>query len=141
MKKVKMLALAFSLLSVSSLNAQENSKKIEQVIIEFSMAGDQNDADKLAKCLDANYRVVMNRLFGSTDVAVMPREVYLEKIRTNEFGGDKRTVKIEEIVVNGSTATAKTKFTGAKMTVVSLLDLVQDSDGNWKLISDTPIIN
>lgn len=141
MKKIKLIAIICSMFSVMACSAQKNEKRnIEKVITEFSMAGDENDAVKLATYLDDNYRVVMNRLFGSTVVSVMPKSVYLEKIKSKEYGGDKRELTIENLLINGTTAFAKVTFKGSKMTFISLIVLIQDSEDNWKLISETPIV-
>lgn len=141
MKQVKLIALACLLSAGFACKAQNNSMKdIETTITEFSKAGDESDAKKLATYLDDNYRVVMNRLFGSSEVSVLNKDLYLSKIESKEFGGDKREVSVQSISVNGSTASAKVTFKGSKMTFVSLLSLVQDSEGNWKLISDTPVV-
>lgn len=140
-RKTKLTAIVCLLFSVMACYAQKDEMKhIEKVITEFAKAGDENNAEKMANCLDDNYRVVMNRLFGSTEVSVLPKSVYLEKIRSKEFGGDNRAVTIENIVVNGTTASAKVTFKGEKMTFVSILVLIQEADGKWKLILDTPII-
>ena len=64
----------------------------------------------------------------------------LEKIRNKEFGGDSRKVKIENLLLNGSTASAKVSFAGSQMSTMNLLTLVQASDGTWKLVSDMPVI-
>jgi hypothetical protein len=83
----------------------------------------------------------MNRLFGSTEVSVMPREVYLDKIKSKEFGGDDRKLKIEDINVNGTNASTKVTFKGSKMTFVSIILLVKDGNGQWKLISEVPMVS
>ncbi len=131
----------FTVLFAQLGSAQQSEEKaITQLIQTFAQAGDQNDADKLAACLDDNFRVVMNRLFGSETVSIMPKEVYVEKIRSKEFGGDQRKVQVEKIVLNGNTASAKVTLTGDKATFVTLLNLVQDGDGQWLIVSDTPTI-
>jgi hypothetical protein len=70
-------------------------------------SGDQNDAVKLEVCLDDNFYAVMNRLFGSDAGSIMPKDICVEKVCSKEFGGDKRKVSVEEIVVNGQTACEK----------------------------------
>lgn len=117
-----------------------DEKAIKETILAFSKAGDKNDAEKLASYLDDNYRVVMNRLFGSREVSTMSKEEYLEKIRTKEYGGDNRKVNVETIVLNGSTASAKVSLVGSKMTFVSILTLIQDENKDWKLVSDVPVV-
>lgn len=117
-----------------------DEKAIRNVIENFAKAGDNNDTSALDRCLDENYRVVMNQLFGSDAVAVIPRSVYLQKIASKEWGGDRREAIIEKISVNGNTAVARVNFKGQKMTFRSLIMLVKDAKGQWKLISDTPVI-
>ncbi len=140
MKKLILTAIAGILFSVNLYSQTNDMEAVKQTITAFSKAGDTNDVSELEKHLDDNYRVVMNRLFGSTEVAVMPRAAYIEKIRTKEFGGDTRKLTIENIVVNGNTASARVTFAGTKMTFVSLITLVRDNEGAWRLISDVPVI-
>ena len=58
----------------------KDHKAITEVITTFSKAGDKNDYSKLNDCLENNYRIVMNRLFGSKELTIIPKSVYLEKI-------------------------------------------------------------
>lgn len=140
MNKIILMSI-FALFMTVSCNAQSPEEKaIKETIVGFSKAGDKNDATKLATYLDDNYRIIMNRLFGSKDVSIMTKDVYLEKIRTKEYGGDTRKVKIESITLNGSTATAKVSFVGSKMTFVSVILLVKDGNNDWKLVGDAPVI-
>ncbi len=140
MKKFFVSAL-MTLLSILNTSAQKAEiENIKAVITGFSKAGDQNDAQKLASYVDDNFRIVMNRLFGSPDVVVMPKSVYLAKIESKEFGGDQRVLKIENVIVNENSASAKVVSKGAKMTVVSLVLLIKDAVGKWKLLSDVPTI-
>ena len=123
------------------LQAQStDEKEIKDTVLAFAKAGDQNDVQTLEQHLDSNYRVVMNRLFGSSEVAIIPRSVYLEKIKSKEWGGDQRQVTFKNIIVNENVATAKVELKGKKATFVSLMDLIKTEKGSWKLISDTPII-
>lgn len=140
MKNLILTAFLGILFTTNLYSQTKDMEAIKQTITAFSKAGDANDVDELEKYLDDNYRVVMNRLFGSTEVAVMPRSMYLEKIRSKEFGGDTRKLTIENVLVNGNTASAQVTFAGTKMTFVSLITLVQDDKGTWKLISDVPVI-
>ena len=140
---MKSLMLAMSLvLLASGVFAQTSSeeKEVKKVIEKFFAAGDQQDATELDGLLDANYRVVMNQLFGSSDVMTMSKEAYLGKIRAKEFGGDKRKIDIHSIQVTGKLATADVSSKGEKMQMRSFLNLVQDVEGNWKLIEDMPTV-
>ena len=73
-------------------------------------------------------------------VGILPLVVYLQKIAAKEFGGDKRKLDFQEFLINGITASVKVKSTGEKMSMVSLLTLVQDDKGSWKIVEDAPVI-
>ncbi len=134
------LLIALIIMTSITANAQKEVKAINHTITAFAQAGDNNDAEALAQHLDANFRIVMNQLFGSKEVAVMPREVYLEKIKNKEFGGDTRQLTIENVVVNGLNASAMVTYKGSKMTFVALTTLVKDAGGTWKLVSEVPTV-
>ena len=140
---MKSLLLSMSLiLFVSGVFAQssQEEKAVKQVIEKFFAAGDKQDASALDALIDPNYRVVMNQLFGSTDIMTLNKEVYLQKIRAKEFGGDKRKIEVHSIHVTGKLAVADVSSKGEKMQMRSFLNLVQDAQGYWKLIGDMPSI-
>lgn len=134
---VSLLALFATLGSSTEPSEQEAIKK---VITSFAQAGDNNDANALEKTLDDNYRIVMNRLFGSDVVSIMSKDTYLAKIESKEYGGDHRKITFETITVNGTSASAQVKFSGEELTFVSIITLVKDSGGYWKLVSEIPMI-
>lgn len=140
MKNVKMIAIVMGLFAVLNVSAQDSEvEAIKSVISKFSAAGDANDSEKLATYLDDNYRIVMNQLFGSEVVTVMTKSIYIEKIASKEFGGDKRKVSFGTVFVNGNTANAIVTLRGEKMTTKSIMTLVKNSDGIWNLVSDMPV--
>lgn len=140
MKKIMLMCLA-SLLSLGTINGQSKDEKaIKKVIRAFADAGDKNDVNALEKYLDPNYQVAMNRLFGSKEVSIVSRSVYISKIKSKEWGGDTRTLSFLSIIVNGNTAAVHVKMKGEKATFVSLISLVQNDKGEWQLLSDLPII-
>lgn len=138
--KTFFLICLISLLSISCKAQQSDTKAIKTTIKTFALAGDKNDTNLMEQQLDANYRIVMNRLFGSKEVIIMNKKNYLEKIDNKEFGGDNRKLTFEELIINGNTAVAKVVMTGEKSTFHSLILLVKNANNSWKLISDTPII-
>ena len=139
--KTNAVILALSLFSsLSMAQVPDEKKKIESAIISFAKFADSQDSKSLDELLDKNFRLVMNQLFGSKEVVIMTREIYLEKISKKEFGGDKREVKIENLIVVGKNASARVQFKGAKMKLVSLIHLVQNSGGEWKLVNDVPTV-
>lgn len=140
MKKAIFIGLIALFTSAQATAQKSEEKAIKEVIMAFSKAGDQNNADKLGTLLDDNYRIVMNRLFGSKEVSIMPKSLYLQKIKSKEFGGDNREVSIKKVLINGTTATVQATFKGSKSTFVSFIVLIKNEKGNWKLVSDIPII-
>jgi hypothetical protein len=141
MKKMLTLLAAGLLLSTISYGQKDKSQEpIIETIKRFAASADQQDAVALDGLLDANFRVIMNQMFGSEDVLIMDKKVYLQKIKDKEFGGEEREITIENIAVLGKTASAKVSFKGSKLTFVSFLQLVQDSKGSWKLINDMPTV-
>lgn len=141
MDKSILFALFGLLLSACATAQSGEENQVKETIKAFSNAGDFNDVNTLENLLDNNYRIVMNQLFGSTEVAVVPKAVYLEKIKSKEWGGDSRDLTIENVLVNGNTASAKVTFKSEKMTFISILILIKNKEGQWKLISDLPVIS
>lgn len=141
MKRIIVLSsLAIIALACTAYSAKNAEKNVKKTIKTFATAADNQSTTDLKKVLHDDYRVVMNRLFGSEDCAVLSRDAYLKKIESKEWGGDKREVTIENLVVNGNTASAKVTFKGSKMTFVSLMNLVQNTDEEWMVISDMPTV-
>jgi ketosteroid isomerase-like protein len=141
MKKLKLMAIVLSLFTAFNSNAQKAEVEvIKKIVTNFSKAGDTNNSEKLSTYLDDNYRIVMNRLFGSTAVSTMSKSMYLEKIASKEFGGDERKVSFDSVTINGNTACAIVMLEGEKMTSKSIITLVKNTDGIWKLMSDMPVI-
>ncbi len=141
MKNLKQILTVCITLIMFSCNAQNNeNESINNVLIEFSKSSDQNNVKKLENYLDENYRIILNRAFGSEMVSIVSKESYLEKIESKEWGGDKREVKIENLQINGTTANAKVTFTGKKSTIISFITLVKNKDNEWKIVSDVPTI-
>ena len=135
-------SILFILLAMVSMPISQTQptdmEAIQSTITAFAKAADQNDAKTLAQYLDPNYRIVMNQLFGSSEVNIMPRAVYLDKIAKKEFGSDDRSLKFENISINGSSASAIVLLKGEKMTFRSIFTLVKNAEGKWKLVSDVP---
>jgi ketosteroid isomerase-like protein len=141
MKHLKLMALLCLTLLTMEANAQSSDlSQIEATITGFTKAGDQSNSEKVSSYLDDNYRIVMNQLFGSTEVSVVPKSLYLEKIKSKEWGGDTRVITIKNVNVNGKTASAKVIQKGTKSTFVSTMVLLKDNAGNWKIVCDIPII-
>lgn len=132
--------MIMALASIRSQASSTEEKDIRQTLINSAKAADQSDVDKLSTFLDDNYRIVMNRLFGSEEVMVVDKTTYLSKIESKEWGGDNRKVDIKSIQLNGNTAQANVHFVGEKMSFNTLISLIKDKNGDWKLVSELPTI-
>lgn len=139
--KNNLITLIFALLcSIGYSQTPKEKAAVESAIRRFGELADRQDDQSLALLLDDNFRLVMNQLFGSVETMIMTKQMYLDKIKKKEFGGEKREVTIDTVVVVGKNASAKASFKGSKMTFVSLIHLIQDKTGNWKLVNDMPTV-
>lgn len=140
MKSLMLMMMAF--LSVATVYAQgkAESKKIQAAITQWAQAADLQNADAAGAFLDEKYSIVMNRLFGSKDVTTMDKATYLQMLRDKKLGGDPRVLKFKRITVVGTIASVQLEMTGKKLKFDSFIQLAQDAEGNWKLVSDVPYV-
>ena len=116
------------------------AKKVRQVVTDWAKAADAQDADAVAGLLDAHFRVVMNRLFGQAEVSVVDRDGYVQMVRDKKIGGQARELKFRRITIAGTNAAVELEMTSAVLHFHSLIQLVQDSAGQWRLVSDVPSV-
>lgn len=141
MKQLKGGFLFLLMLTAGAASAQKAPvAEVTTLVHAFIQAGDDQDASALDGLLHAEYRVVMNQLFGGDDAVVLPRAAYLGKIKAKEFGGDTREVTVESVQLNGTHAVVRVLTKGQKLTMRSDLLWVQNAKGEWKLMSDTPTV-
>ncbi len=139
-KNVLVIVIAMVTSTTAWAQMPGDEQAVKEAVVRFAQSADQQNADALDELLDANFRVVMNRLFGSSEVSVLTKDIYLDKIRNKEFGGEERKVQIEEVAITGNTASAKVTFRGSKASFTSFLQLIKTEEAHWKLISDLPTI-
>ncbi len=137
MRNVLFLGLFSLLFSFASADLGDDKTAIKKVLTKFTKAGDSNDAKALDLLLNEHYRITMNQLFGSKDIAVMDKSTYLDMIRSKKFGGDKRRIDIQSINIQGNNAVVHVHFLGEKANFNSILGFAKTAEGNWQLISDT----
>jgi hypothetical protein len=130
------------ILNLTTYMAQTSNEKpaVEETIKKFAKSADERNEKKLDELLNTNFRLALNQLFGSKEVVIIDKQTYLNKIRAKEFGGDNRSVLVEDLLVFGNNAMAKATFRGDKMTIVTLLQLVRSTEGKWQIINDLPSI-
>lgn len=118
--------------------AQTDKAAVEQLVNQFAKAGDQRDVAQLKNLLHDDFRLVMNRLFGSEKVDLLGKEAYLKMMEEGKLGGDTRTVKIISIDITQNNAAAKVALKGKALTFESYYQLVKNAAGQWQLINDLP---
>jgi hypothetical protein len=136
------LIVMMTVAAMATANGQgkAESKKIQAAIRQWAKAADAQDADAAGAFLDAQYRIVMNRLLGSTEVRTLDRGTYLQMLRDKKLGGDPRELKFKRVSVTGTIASVQLEMTGKKLQFQSFIQLIQDAEGNWKLVSDVPYV-
>lgn len=140
---MKSLLSFFLMMSLGvTLGAQDNEDlvAIEAAVANFAAFGDQQNVAGLEGLLHPQFRAVVNRLFGSEEVSLMDKTVYLELIKTGKIGGDQRTVHLLEVEVVANNAHVKALFVGEKLRFTTFISLVKNPAGEWQVISDFPHI-
>lgn len=70
MKQVKWGLMCLLMLTAATVSAQEPAvSQLSRQVGSFIQAGDNQDADALEELLHAEYRVVLNQLFGDRSLA------------------------------------------------------------------------
>jgi hypothetical protein len=139
MKQVLFISL-MAIFSSVDLTYGDDHEAVEKVIKAFSKAGDERNVAKIEQLTSADYRIVMNQLFGSNEISTMDRATYILMIETKKFGGDERTVKVNSIIISGYNAVADVVLSGKEMNLRSIFTLCKDNEGKWVLLSDTPTV-
>ncbi len=118
----------------------EDIMEVTKLVHAFSKNSDERNIDKMDNILHQNYRTIVNQAFGSDEIQLMNKTNYLDLLKRKVIGGDKRSVIILSIDMEENNAVVKAKFTGKKLIFTTFIQLVKDSAGKWKIISDLPII-
>lgn len=139
MKKYVIITLV-SLLTIPAMAQKKEEAKVKAVVEQFAGNADKQDAAAMKSVLHDNFRAVVNRAFGAEDVSIMDKPAYLQLLTDKKIGGDARKVTFSAIDINGNNASVKAIFQGEKLTFTTYLLLVKETSGEWKLISDMPVI-
>ncbi|MEQ9593047.1 MAG: nuclear transport factor 2 family protein [Cyclobacteriaceae bacterium] len=135
MKTIILIALLTFTLSAQ---AQGDKDVLKAVITKFVQAADAQKASELSSVLHSDFRIVMNQLFGSTEVALMDRKTYLQLVEEKKLGGDQRTIEFASIEIVNQNAAIKVILKGKTMVFESLIHAVKTKEGKWLLIDDLP---
>jgi Putative lumazine-binding len=137
MKNQFLILITIIMTSVSTM-AQSDKVVIEQTVNQFAKAGDAPDVTQLKILLHDDFRIAMNRLFGSEKVDFLTKPAYLKMMEDGKLGGDSRTVKILSVDVTENNAAVKVSLKGKALTFQSYYHLVKNGTGQWQLINDLP---
>ena len=139
MKKIIILLALVGSTTLASAQSKADIDAITKTVNSYVLAGDQNDITSLESLLHKEYRVLMHTA-SKDETAVVPRAVYIDKIKSKEWGGDTRQLSILNIdVYQGNTAEVKVALDGA-MNMRNYLSLVKTSKG-WQLVQDMVFIS
>lgn len=125
-------------MTTTTTHAQGEQEAVKATVIKFVKAADEQDAELVATMLNKRFRVVMNRLFGDTEVNEMERDAYVQLIKDKKMGGDKRSVEFISVEVAAQNASVHVKLKGKTMVFDSFIQLVKTADGKWQLVNDLP---
>ena len=136
MKNIIILSFVIALTGCS--NQTPNTKSIAQVLTTYVSAADDQNTEVLQGILHPEYRALANRIFESDKLQVLSKALYLSLINDGTIGGDKRKVEINETEVIGHNAFVRATFTGHDHIFNTFILLAQNSNGDWKIVSDMP---
>ena len=114
--------------------------QIIQTITDFVKGGDSSDAELLDQVLHKDFRVTNNGFMGSAGVTIIDKYDYLAKIKSGEFGGLPRKMKIESIDQSGTIASVKLRIESAEYDFISYNSLVLDADNAWRIINNLAVV-
>lgn len=140
---MKIQLITTALISLFILGCSENSVMdpgVTSAVKSFVKAGDERNLSSLQNILHPEFRAVVNRAFGSEEVSVMNKELYLNLMKDGTIGGDSRNVEILNSQIIGHNASVEAVFTGSDYKFKTFVLLAQNTDGNWKVINDMPFI-
>ena len=127
----------------SSLNTAEedtNMAAVIKAVEQFTKSADKRDVKQMDAIMHSNFRAIVNRLFGSEEVSIMDKALYLDLLKKGKIGGDNRKITVESIHFEGSNALVKATLEGEELIFYTFIQLVQETSGDWKIISDMPNI-
>jgi len=113
---------------------------ITAAVHEFAKSADDRNIKNMDAILHEDYRAIANQLFGGNEVQLTDKDSYLDLLKKEIIGGDKREVIILSVDLEGQNAVVKAKFTGKELIFTTFIQLVKNNKDKWKVISDLPVI-
>lgn len=139
---MKILCFLFSLSFLFNSNFPPNDiGKVSEIVHQYSKSADERNLTTMRELLHEDFRSIVNRAFGSEEIQLMDKTTYLDLMSKKIIGGDQRKVTILSIDFEEKNAVVKARLLGKKMIFNTFIQLVKEADGEWKIISDLPVIN
>ncbi len=126
---------------IGSAQSGQDLTKIGDAVRAFAAFGDKQDAAGLDKILHPQYRAVVHRAFGSTDLSLMDKALYLQLMRDKKIGGDTREVHLLQVDVVNNIANVRAIFQGKALLFNTYISLVKLENGDWQVVGDMPDIS
>ena len=123
-----------------STPAELELSNVAEAVKSFAGNADARDAEAMEHLLHPEFRAIVNRQFGSSEVSLMDKAMYVDMLKQGKIGGDTRKVVIQSITLEGHNASVRAEFTGQELRFVTFIQLVQSTNGKWQVISDMPNI-
>lgn len=134
------LALMFATVHAQPADNSKDEKQIRKLIEQVVVAGDKQDSDKMSAYLHDDFRVVLNRAFGSEKATLINKTSYCDMLAQKKIGGDKRELSIGHLEIREHIATVEATLTGQKAVFYSYYHLVKNENDKWVVISDMPLM-
>jgi hypothetical protein len=114
------------------------AEKVAKAVNDFIQGGDNQNITILDQVLHPQFRSMVNRFAGKSELTVIPKERYLQLISEHKIGGAARTIAELEVEIAGPVALAKVQMQSEKVQFISFYELVENEDNAWQLVSDLP---
>ncbi len=115
------------------------SIQVKDKVRNFALAIENRDVPTLQNLLHDNFRVVANQFPNPETVSVLPKELYLNMIKSEKIGGNKYEVFFDYVSVEDHSATVIAKFEAEK-SIMYLTLLLIHVENDWKIVEDMALI-
>ncbi|MPR32019.1 nuclear transport factor 2 family protein [Salmonirosea aquatica] len=144
MKKIVITLLMGALMTRVSF-AQKSNKgmemEVKKTVMAFNEAAAHRDLEALNSVLHPDYRVMANRFRGTPGTTLITREAYLGMMKDGKVGGASYESEFRQISVSAHTAMVEISLKGnGTSSMHKYLFLVQNSQNEWQVISDLPLV-
>jgi len=107
---MKSLIFLFAFFCSSQHNfPPEDIVKVSEAIHAFSQNADNRNVEAMRGVLHDGFRAIVNQALGSKEIQIIDKTTYLALMTKKVIGGEKRTVTILSIDMEGNNAIVKTK--------------------------------